>query len=105
MNNTTTNTPPDLMAPLSSAYMRIELIEWLRASGITLIDLVSCFAIARKGSREKATDFLEDMGFVSLVWEKSFHVWLMEHPIPQHHLPRMEAEYQSILYQIQRAHR
>ena len=104
MKNTATKPPPELMAPLPLAYMRIELIEWLRASGISLIDLLSSYALARRGSRAKAAELLEEMGFASLAWDKSFHAWLVECQSPQRHPAPMEEEYIKFLLRILKAY-
>jgi hypothetical protein len=104
MNHATPIIHSPSLAPLADAYMRIELIEWLRASGITLIDLLSSYAIARRGTRAKAADLLEEMGFFSMPWEKSFASWLIEYPSPERHPASMEFEYIELLGRILHAH-
>jgi hypothetical protein len=104
MNHATPIIHSPSLAPLASAYMRIELIEWLRASGISLIDLLSSYAIARRGSRSRATEFLEEMGLASMPWEeRSFAAWLIEYPPPERHPASMEFEYIELLGRILKA--
>jgi hypothetical protein len=93
----------ETMAPLSDCYMRIEFIEWLRASGITLIDLLSSYALARKGSKEAAAAMLGEMGFFSIPWEDGFKKWLLDYPLPERIPAAMEFEYIELLGEIIKA--
>jgi len=104
MNYATPIISSESLKPLAECYMRIELIEWIRSSGITLVDLLSSYALARKGTREEAAIFLREMGFHSMAWDEGFKKWLIEFP-PQERIPAaMEFDYIELLGSIIKAH-